>query len=145
MNTYSIKYLLKLPNIPMWSKEKTAKFSYLKFKEYIEKTKALNNLPDASTILQQYFIYDQLFAISKPILFLGIASSIKTVLSKNHTIKRKLLFPSLILIPTGMLSMAFYSLKQILNVTFIKKELLKSESKQELDEYIKFSNYYSTI
>ena len=42
MNTYSIKYLLKLPNIPMWSKEKTAKFSYLKFKEYIENIRIKN-------------------------------------------------------------------------------------------------------
>ena len=145
MNTYSVKYLLKIPSIPIWTKEKVAKFSYLKFKEYVEKTKALNGFPESNPLLQQYFFYDSLFSISKPILLLGLASSLKTILSKNHTLKRKILYPSLLLIPTSLMSIGFYSLKQILNVSFIKKDLIQSENKQELDDYITFSNYYSPI
>lgn len=144
-NCFTIKYLLKLPFVPLWPKDKIAKYTYLKYLEQLEKAKVLNKLEGANPLLEQYFIYDHMHFISKPVFFIGALYSIRLMFSKRLTIPKRIIFPAMILVPTGLMSSALFSLKQMIHMTYVKKNLLKTEDQKEIDDYLRFSYYYSNI
>lgn len=144
-NSFVMKYLLKLPIVPLWPKDKIAKYTHLKYVEQLDKAKTLNKLEGANPLLEQYFIYDHMHYISKPLFFISALYSIRLMLSKRLTLPKRIIYPMLILVPTGMMTSALFSLKEMIHMTYIKRNLLKTEDQKEIDDYLRFSYYYSNI
>ena len=145
LNTFTFNYILKLPNVPFWKKEKIEKFSYLRFMEYIERMKVLNGIDGSNQTLIQSIMYENLYSKSKWMLLLSFFASLKCIFSKQKSFRQKILLPSTLLISNGLLMTGLYSVRQALFVTYLKNDLLKTENMNEVNDYLVFSKKFSPI
>jgi hypothetical protein len=135
-----LKYVLKLPEMMNFEKEKVALYSYYEFVEYLEKAKAIHHLEGANPILSDYLYFNGMFQVSLPITLVSFIFAYQVIRSNKLSKIKKIVYPIFLLFPTLFLTTTCYLQKATANAKFIQTELLKSEDPELLREYFKFKS-----
>lgn len=139
--TIQIKYLIKIPQSTEFTKEQLARFSYIQFAENLDRMKTFNNYPPLNSNLNSYFLMDSLHNAFKQFYFLSLLLGFNKLFLGPKTTKLRRLWgfikytgiPSLIIAYT-------FTTKSMLYYEYLKKDLLKTESDKDIQDYYKFKN-----
>lgn len=138
-----VKYLIKLPSSPEYSKEEMAKFYYFDFVENLDKAKSLNSIDLKTQNLNDLALADALHKIVKPFCNLCFFIGFKNLFfgPKSSVSRRLLNFFKVVTIPGAIMFYSFTT-KSMIYYNYIRDDLIKTNKDEDLEKYFSFKHKY---